>query len=118
MTFKRAHVTVEDRSSRLRKAFHRAAPAIGGDNLFTGEYSGRFSHLSITSSSQYDWQTFWSHVGDKPPGPLPRGATAIMIAENSSGDPVKLEPSSVVRRGGNITVTRPNTTASRWHLFC
>jgi hypothetical protein len=105
MTFKSTKVDVEDRSSGLRKAFHREAPTIGGNNLFTGEYSGNLTLFGMTSSSKLDWETFWTQIaGEKPPGPLPRGATAIMIAEDAKGDPVSLQPASIVREGGDVTV--------------
>ena len=35
---KASHLAIDDQSSRLRKAFAREAPAIGGNNFFTGEY--------------------------------------------------------------------------------
>jgi hypothetical protein len=102
---KASHIQIQDMSSKLRKAFQRKEPDIGGNNFFTGEYDRGTGDIGLNTSSPKDWALFWEQVlKEKPPGPLPRGTLAVMMATHSAGDPVEFEPESIFRMSGATSV--------------
>ena len=97
-------ISIENKTSKPRTAFNGPMPEIGGNNFFTGEYDEE-GITGINGGDPRDWQFFWQrHLKTDPPGDLPLGARALMIAEHHEGDPVEFEPESVVLDDGGLTV--------------
>ncbi len=68
-------------------------PLVGGCNFFTGEFKGE-GFIEISGGLQpRDWEFFWRrHAGTEPPGPLPDGALAMLIAGGNGGEPTLMRP--------------------------
>ncbi len=105
---KSSRIPIENKLTGLKKVFDRIEePCIDGCNFFTGDYVGRGGSFGATVDNQSDWQMFWrSSFNCDPPGPLPKGAMALMMGESGlPGDPVELIPESVVRRNERTEVS-------------
>ena len=103
---KGSKITIDDRASKLRHSFNgQPLPEINGCNFFTGDYDARNGLIGMTSSDPDTWDMFWrSIVKQEPPGKLPDGAMAIMIAHDTKGDPVEYFPESAVHENDGTTV--------------
>lgn len=80
---------------------------INGFNFFTGEYTRKPGEARSLSNTQDpgQWEEFWRDaLGEEPPGPLPKGAWAIMLAQNTPPDHVKIEPESLVMDDDGLKV--------------
>jgi hypothetical protein len=105
---KSSRIPIENKLTGLKKVFDRAPnPCINGSNLFTGDYTGGSGSMGMTVDNDADWRMFWTGTFKcDPPGPLPKGAMAIMIGESGlPGDPVELVPESIVRTNKNIDIS-------------
>jgi hypothetical protein len=88
-------IEIEDHRSPLQKSSSGAAAIdINGCNFFYGEYDekpGERCSLSNTQDPE-QWDDFWKTcLKQNPPGPLPPGSHAILVAEYHAGKPVAYE---------------------------
>lgn len=105
---KASRLSIDDQSQKRRKLFSRLSrkPAeIGGNNFFAGTYDRGTGSIGMTVDNNRDWDLFWEQVlGQQPPGPLPKGSIAVMIAEHRAGDPVSFEAEKIVLKDGEISI--------------
>jgi len=79
-------------------------PTINGSNLFVGDYKGIAGKIGSVASTEEEWNALWQTLGDKPPGPLPKGAIAVFEVLVEKDRQVTLEPMSVVQNGQDIMI--------------
>lgn len=103
---KAVKINIDDRASKLRHSFNgEPLPEINGCNFFTGDYDAGNGLIGMNSADPDTWDLFWrSIVKQEPPGKLPEGAMAIMIAHDSKNDPLEYFPESVVHENDGTTV--------------
>lgn len=80
---------------------------IDGCNFFTGEYGQKPGERCSLSNTQdaAQWDDFWKTcMKENPPGPLPQGAYAILLAEYKIGKPVAYEPESLTMEDDGLKV--------------
>jgi hypothetical protein len=107
MALEFSSIAVEDKRSGLSLRFAKKndLPAIDGSNFITGEYSRGNGSIGFNSADPAIWDSFWRNtVGQEPPGKLPKGAMAVMIAQHCDEDPVELIPEKITRDNKGITV--------------
>jgi hypothetical protein len=99
-------IRIDDHQTPLKKAFRGVkTPAINGDNFFSGQYRGGTGHVGMVASDNDDWTMFWrTTLGQEPPGPLPKGAKAVMVAEHNADNPVALVPVNISWDGKDTTI--------------
>ncbi|MEZ0226282.1 MAG: hypothetical protein ACAH83_17125 [Alphaproteobacteria bacterium] len=101
-------IDIEDKRSPLEKDFNgESLPEIGGCNFFYGEYSGAPNEQRSLSNTQDNaqWEDFWrTCLKEEPPGPLPKGAHAILLAGYDRGNPVAHEPESLTYEDDGLKV--------------
>ncbi len=76
------------------------APLIEGCNFFSGEdefAGGDESSIRISGGiDKRQWEFFWRrHAGTEPPGRLPEGALAVLMASRGITDPTTMELESL-----------------------
>lgn len=103
---KAVKLPIDDRASKLRHSFNgEPMPEINGANFFTGDYDAGNGLIGMNSDDPETWNMFWRNiVKQEPPGKLPDGAMAIMIAHNSKDDPVEYFPENILHENDGTTV--------------
>jgi hypothetical protein len=96
-----SRIPIDDRSTGFRKG----DPLVADANFFTGQYDAGSGFVGFTVTDIGDWYSFWhSTVGETPPGPLPKGAKAVMLAQHHADDPVSFFPEKVARDDSGISI--------------
>ncbi len=112
----------EDRRSRPRNgdsastvaiigALDAQMPFISGFNFFSGDFTPKtVTSIGTAVCTQEEWDELWKTFDRPPPGPLPRGARAIVQAISET-----LKPRTTAFEAANVTLTATKDIKVQWN---